>query len=167
MTNRSIYELTGEWLSVYDLANDPEMDEESWFGMMEAISDDIEHKAENTAKIITMLKGEAEPIKAEAERLSKRAKALENRAEALKRNLEKSMIATGKTKFKTELFSFGIQKNPATVELNEGFSIDDVPAEFLKFEAPKLMKKELLQAINNGEEFEFCHKAQSESLRIR
>lgn len=42
--------------------------------------------------------------------MSEKAKAEENRAQLLKDRLEEVMRETGKTKFKTQLFSFNIQK---------------------------------------------------------
>ncbi len=163
----TIYELTGDWLRFYDLADDEEMDEESWFGMMEAIEGEIEDKAENTAKLIKQLNAEADAMKSEADRLRDRAKARANKAEWLKKALESSMLATGKTKFKTNLFSFGIQKNPPSLKVNEDLDIDAVPVEYLVYKAPELNKKALMEAIKNGSEFDFCHVEQSEGLRIR
>lgn len=72
-------ELTAQWLEVYEMADDEEMDEESWFAMMEAIEGDIEQKAENTAKIMKNWDSEAEGLEKEADRLMKRAKALRNK----------------------------------------------------------------------------------------
>lgn len=163
----NIYELTGDWLSLYAMADEDGIDEQTWFDTMEAIEGEIEVKAENTAKVIKQLTADASAIKAEADRLSKRAKALENRADWLKKNLKNSMEATGKTKFKTDLFSFGIQKNPASLVVNEGFLIADAPAEYIKWGEPQLDKSALKKAIEAGESFEFCHLEQSNSLRIR
>ncbi len=163
----NIYELTGEWLSLYAMADDDSIDEQTWFDTMEALEGEIEIKAENTAKVIKQLTADADGIKAEADRLAKRAKALDNRAEWLKKNLQASMEATGKTKFKTDLFSFGIQKNPASLKVDEGFNVNDAPAEYIKFAEPQLDKQALTKAIKEGAEFSFCHLEQSESLRIR
>lgn len=163
----NIYDLTAEWKQIYDMADDPEMDDESWFGMMDAIESDIETKAENTAKIIKMLEGRREAKKAEAKRIKASADVDDHAIERLKKNLEKAMIETGKTKFKTNLFSFGIQKNPASLKLAEDLDFDEIPAEYIVFGAPSIDKNAVKEAIKNGEEFEWAHMEQSEGLRIR
>lgn len=161
-----LYELTEEWINVYNSADDPDMDDESWFGMMEAIEGDIEFKAENTAKIITQLNAEAEAYKKEADRLADRAKARKNRADWLKKNIENTMIATGKTKFKTDLFSFNIQKNAPALKLDD-VDIEDIPAEYVFYPSPEINKAVVKEALKNGTELEWARLEQGESLRIR
>ena len=76
------------------------------------------------------------------------------------------MEITGKTRFKTGLFSFGIQKNAPSVVIDT--DINNLPPEFLKFREPEVNKTKLKEAIMNGEDLEgFAHLEQSESLRIR
>jgi len=76
------------------------------------------------------------------------------------------MIATGKTKFKTALFSFGIQKNPPSVKLDEG-NLDLIPEEYLVPQDPKVDKKKILAELKEGKEFTWATLSQTESLRIR
>ena len=80
---------------------------------MDGLWGEIEEKADGYAKIIKGMQGDIEALKAEENRLVARRKALENRQQALKSNLEANMREMGKTKFKTALFSFNIQKNGA------------------------------------------------------
>lgn len=163
-------ELTAQWLEVYEMADDEEMDEESWFAMMEAIEGDIEQKAENTAKIMKNWDSEAEGLEKEADRLMKRAKALRNKSSWCKLGLFKMMKATGKVKFKTDLFSFGIQKNGGNAPLiiQEGTSTDDVAPQFVKFLDPVLDNEAIRKALDEGEELEWAHLGdRGESLRIR
>ena len=73
------------------------------------------------------------------------------------------MIDTGKRKFKTDLFSFGIQKNPPTVVVDQK---DKIPEEYWKAQEPKLDKTALKKWLKDNAE-EYAHLEQSEGLRIR
>ena len=74
------------------------------------------------------------------------------------------MIATGKTKFKTSLFSFGIQKNPPSVVIDDDQA---VPFDYLVVQDPKPDKKRMLAELKAGKELPFARLKQTESLRIR
>ena len=77
------------------------------------------------------------------------------------------MIQTGKEKFKTELFSFGIQSNPAAVIMDEQY-LENIPEEYLIPQEPKLDKKKLAADLKAGVDLEgIAHLEQSRSLRIR
>jgi hypothetical protein len=71
------------------------------------------------------------------------------------------MRATGKTKFKTDLFSFNIQKNPARLVIT-----GEVPEKFLIPQDPKVDNKAIKELLKQ-QELPFAHLEQSESLRIR
>jgi hypothetical protein len=84
----------------------------------------------------------------------------------MKAALQGAMEITGKTRFKTELFTFGIQKNTPSLVLDT--DINNLPPEFLRFRDPEVNKTKLKEAILNGEDLEgFAHLEQSQSLRIR
>ena len=157
-----MYDLVGQMEYLRSLLTDPDTDEEVVLGTMEAIDLEIEDKADGYAKIMKMLTGEANAIGAEIERLSARKKALENNVARLKENLEQAMVFLGKTKFKTDLFSFSIQKNPASVNIT-----GDVPEQFMIPQEPKLDKKGLIAYIKEHGDTEYAQLTQGESLRIR
>lgn len=159
----SIYELTGEFLTLLSMAADEEVDAEAFADTLEGIDFEIEMKADGYAKIMKNITADADGIAEEIKRLQARKKSLENKADALKKNLEKCMITTGKTKFKTQLFSFGIQKNPASLVID---SEDDIPPEYL---IPRMDvdKESIKNALKDGQQFAFAHLEQKESLRIR
>ena len=85
----------------------------------------------------------------------------------MKSALEESMKLTGKTKFKTQLWSFGIQKNAPSVII-DAESIDKIPDRFIKYAEPEINKAALKEALNAGEDLKgIAHFEQSQSLRIR
>lgn len=106
----TLYDLANEYLEVLDLANDPEIPPDVVADTLEAIGGDIETKAENTAKILKELESSAAAAKAEEKRLSERRKQLETKCQKIKERLFDAMVTIGKKKFKTDLFTFSIQK---------------------------------------------------------
>lgn len=163
----SLYELTGEYLRLMDIADDPEIDAEVLADTLEALDGEIEVKADNCAKLIRNLTTQIEALDSEIERLSKRKASMNNTIDAVKKNLYVAMKATGKTKFKSELFSFNIQKNAPSLVLNDDVDINKLPAEYLKFAKPTIDKTLVKNALKEGAEFDWAHLEQKDSLRIK
>ena len=156
----TLYELSENYLKVLEMAEDGE---EDLLDTLESIEYEIEDKAENIAKIILNLTGSQATLKLEEERLYAKRKSMENKSKELKAYLEEQMVKTGKTKFKTELFSFGIQKSAPSLDVT---SEENIPEEFYVIER-KLQRTELLKAVKDGLEIDGVGIKQSESLRIR
>jgi len=158
----SLYELTGQALMVKQMAEDSEMDPQVFADTLETLDFEIEEKADAYAKIMRMLDGQIAILESEIARLTGRKKTLENNVERMKRNLEQSMVLLDKKKFKTDLFSFNIQKNPASVNI-----VGEVPEEFLIPQEPKVDKKAIIAFVKEHGNTDFAELTQTESLRIR
>ena len=143
----SLYDLGTTYNAIYEQIYSDVPIEEIEAALM-AMDEMIEEKADAYAKIIKSINADCDSIKAEEQRLAERRKALENKAESLKRALEEQMIATGKEKFKTTLFSFGIQNNPPSVNVIEESRI---PAGYWVEQPKKLDKKLLLDDLKKGQ----------------
>lgn len=159
----NIYEITGNYLQVQELIEQGELDAEMLQDTLEAIEGEIEVKADGYAKIMKNLQKDIDGLKAEEKRIADRRKVIENHIKSLKLNLEGAMIATGKKKFKTDLFGFGIQKNPASLAIEEG---TEIPADFIKV-VESIDKTALKKAVKDGLEIDGVSLVQTESLRIR
>ena len=158
----SLYELKAQWmelLSLIEEGEDPEMIQNT----LEGIECEIEEKADNYARIIASLNSDVEGISKEVARLADKKRALENHVAYLKGNLQDAMILTGKEKFKTELFSFNIQANPASVEVDD---LTSIPEEFLIPQEPKLDKKKMKEFLKENDA-SWAHLTQTRGLRIR
>lgn len=160
----TIYELTQEYLQLLALAEDELTDPQTLDDTMEAIQGEIEDKADAYAKIMLQLFAQSDGLDKEIKRLTEKKRAIDNNATQLKDRLQQAMEATGKTKFKTDLFSFGIQKNPVALVIDDA---EKIPKEFLIAQAPKVDNAGIKAALKAGQEFDWCHLSQSESLRIR
>lgn len=165
----TIYELTEKWLKVKELAEEG-ADEEAVANALEDIGGEIEEKADGYARVIKSLEAEAAAIKSETERLTARKATLENSTKRLKKRLKEAMEACEKTKFKTLLFSFGIQKNAPSVRIEDesGFLA------WAQSNAPELVRtkteldrKQILEQLKAGAHFDGIELRQTASLRIR
>ena len=138
----NLYELTNDFLQLQEMLEDPEVDMDVINDTMEALEGAIEVKADGYAMIIRNMEGSITAIKAEMERLSDKKHLLESSIKRLKDNLQQAMVLTGKTKFKTDLFSFGIQKNGGALPV-----IVDVDTEVLPDECVIVTEKPDLKAL--------------------
>lgn len=163
----NIYELTGQWLELLQMAEDPEVDDEIIEDTMESLEFEIEEKAEGYAKIIKSLEGQIDLIKSEKNRLDLRQKALQGRMQDIKCTLETTMRVTGKTKIKTPLFNIGIQKNGGRQPLILTCDDEQLPDEFVKIQKIK-DDKAIREYLDSGQRSEFFYYGErGESLRIR
>lgn len=160
----TMYELTNEFKELLALAGDPDIDPEAISDTLEAINGEIELKAENTAIIINELTAEAAKIKAEEARLSERRKAIEGHTARLKDGLYNAMKTVGREKFKTTLFSFNIQKNPAKIIIDDESKVPDI---YLIAQAPKIDNTALKEYLKTNSACSFAHLEQTEGLRIK
>ena len=161
-----LYELTGQYLTLQEMVEDETVDSEVLRDTMKGLDGEIEEKADAYASIIFLLDGNIETLDKAIQRLEKKKKAMKNNQDFLKRNLEASMIAIGKKKFKTDKFSFGIQRNAPSLEIVDASKI---PAEYFVKQEPKLDRKRLLADVKADPKkaVEYAGLKQTESLRIR
>lgn len=162
-----LYEIAEQYKALEVMLYDGEVDEQLIWDTLEGIDMEFEEKADNYAKLIKGLAADAEVLKKEEERLYCRRKALENRASWLKSKLEENMRFIGKTKFKTELFSFNIQKNGGKQPLMIADNLADIPMKFLVQQDP-VPNKEAIRAYLADHVVDWAElQPYGESLRIR
>ena len=128
-----LYEITGEILELLMMAEDSELDQKMIQDTMEGLDFEFEEKAEAYAKIIKTMEMDITGLDTEIQRMTKKKATIKNNIDRLKRSLEGAMIATGKRKFKTPLFGFGIQKNPPSLNVLVG---SKMPGEFWIVQQP-------------------------------
>lgn len=163
----TLYEITQDYLQIQYMMENPELDPQTLADTMEGIEGELEVKADGYAKVIRNMESDISAIKAEMTRLSDRKKTIEKNIQTLKLALQKAMEITGKTKFKTELFSFGVRTNAPAVVMDEQY-IENIPERFLKYSEPTINKVAIKEAIQNGENLEgLAHLEQGSSLMIK
>ena len=159
----TLYELKSEYIQLRDMAGDPDIGPEALRDTMEAINGELEDKADGYAKVIRELEAEEAGLDAEIKRLQARKSAVSGNKGRIKDALESAMRETGKLKFKTALFSFGIQKNPPSVAILS----ENIPLDYLVVPEPQPDKKRILAELKAGAIFDWAELRQTEALRIR
>lgn len=164
----TLYELTGQMQALLALMEDPDVDPQIIEDSLEAISGEIEAKADGYAKVRLELLAQRDALKAEIDRLTARVRTIDRNVERMMFSLMLGLLAANKPKFKTQLFSFNIQKNPPKVIIDDP---DLIPAYFKIPQEPKIDTaaiKDLLKSGDENHELDgAAHLEQGESLRIR
>ena len=159
----NLYELTATYQR---LQNQIEAGED-YDGILAVIGDEIEDKADGYARVIRNMEAQVSAFKEEEKRIAEKRKRLEAGIEKLNQNLFDSMKATGKTKFKTDLFSFSIQKNGGANPVIVDVPTDDLPDDLVQItEKPDL--KAIAEYIKETGDLSYAHFGErGESLRIK
>lgn len=160
----TLYELTDDYRNLLEMAQNPDIDGQTIKDTLEAIQGDIEEKADGYAKVIKELSADTDKITAEIKRLTDRKNTIQNNIAYMKQSLTSAMTVTGNTKFRTDLFSFNIQKNPPALVVDDEKAI---PQEYLIPQEPKVDKKSIIDFLKNGNKVPYAHIEQSEGVRIR
>lgn len=146
-----LYELTEQWDTVFNMMEDGETDEQVIFDTLEAIEGEIEDKADNYAKMIRNLSASVAALKAEEERLSQRRRSTENHIHRLKDTLQANLEFIGKTKFKTDLFSFSVSNNGGKQPLSITDNLDEIPGKYLIPQPPKVNNDAVRELLKDKE----------------
>lgn len=167
----TLYELTQDFQNLMAMADDPEVDEQVFKDTLEGLEGVIEAKADGYASVIRNLEvnvgaldGTIEAINKELDRVKAHKASLENRIQYMKESLCTAMIACDKKKFKTEKFSFWVQKNTPSVVIDKPA---DIPFEFYRVKEPEVDKTAIKKALSDGQKLEFAHLETTEGVRFR
>lgn len=155
----TLYELTGQFLDIYNL----ELDEETKLDTLDSIDWETEYetKVENYIKVMKNLEADVEARKNEIKRLTELNKADEKKKEYLKDTLSTSMSLTGHERVDTTLFKVSFRKSQA-VEVDEA-----VLPEAYKVATWKADKKRLKEDLKNGLEIIGASLVERKNLSIR
>jgi len=162
----TLYEITGDYLRLLEmLENDDDIDLQIFKDTLEGIEGEFEIKADGYAKVLKELEANKKKFEAEIERMTARRDSLNNRSKMLKQHLYDSMKATGKTKFKTDLFSFSIRGNGGKQSMEITDKEKNIPKVYMK-RVPD--NEKIRKALEAGENLSFAVlKERGEHLTIR
>ena len=164
----TLYELTGNYLKLLEYAEDS--DPTLYHDTMDSITDAIEVKATNYAKVIknmdqriSEIKGEIQPFVDETKRLKAKIQTIENSQKRLKANLQESMELIGKQKIKNDLFTINIQGNKPSLSIPDESKI---PA-YLNKTTVTPDTDRIKEMLKEGKDVPGAELVRTESLRIR
>jgi len=154
--NTTLYELTGNYKTLLDLAGSMDEDEIQAFNdTLEAVLGEIEVKADGYAVVMAEIEGRINIINKEIGRLEAIESALSNTRRRMVDRLKTAMEDIGKKEIKTDLHKFKIVNNggklPMTVQE------DCVPEEYTKTEVKITPDKDKIRAaLESGEVLPFA-----------
>ena len=159
----TLYELTGDLAALQDMIDDPDcpVSTECLKDTFESLDLEFKEKINGYGKLAKNTKACIDAIANEQRRLAKKKKSLENKLDNLKEVVAGAMLATGREKVKTELFSlYGLK-----VDKLVGAS-DQIPDEYKK-ESISLVadKDKIRQALDDGEVLGFARYSASVTIR--
>lgn len=155
----TLYELTGQYLEIYNL----DMDDETKQDTLDSIdwNEDYENKVEGYIKVIKNLDADMEVRKNEIERLRKLNDADNSKKERMKEAVKESMELTGHDRVDTPLFKVSFRKS-------EAVEVDDLLLpEAYKVATYKPDKKLLKEDLKNGLEILGAELVERKNLSIR
>ena len=168
-----LYELTGAYASLVAMLDDCETEEQAAeiIAQIDAVSSDIDDKAENYAYIRMNLKAAADELaakatifKAESDRLTAMAKSKENQIKRLNDHLMFAMGLAGLRQLSTPIGKFYTQKT-TRVDVLDAWA---VPPAFTTPQEPKVDKSAIKMAFGmTGEIPDGCDIVVTEGLRFR
>ena len=159
----TMYNLTDDYKNVLAMAEDENIDPQAIADTLEAIVGEIEDKAQNCEIIKQELIAERDKLKREIDRLSARAAAIDDNIDSITNSIYNAMMLTGNKKFRTELFSFAIVKNPPKLVIDDPKKI---PAKYLIPQEPKINNAAIKADIKDAP-CKWAHLEQSERLDVR
>ena len=162
---RALYEIDQAILDCVDMETGEIIDPEK----LTALQMERESKLEGVALWVKDLSAEAAAVKEEADKLTARKKALDNKITSLKTWL---LLALGGDKLKTPRCNV-YQTHSQKVVIDDEKALIDMfmssPSgeKFLRMKDPEIDKNALKDSMKQGDEYEFAHLEETESVVIK
>ena len=135
----TLFDIQGEFQQLYELATDPEMDEQIFADTLEALVGELEVKGRGYVQVIKQLDMEAKQAKEISQQFAAKQKTRENNIKRMKDALKAAMETAQIEKLEAEPFTIKIQKNGGLQPL----VIDDMDA------VPDNMMKVIVEPDND------------------
>lgn len=157
----TLYELTEQYHRLMELAG--EVDEEAFQEALTDLTDDIENKADNIARVTRNMQGDIDTLKAEEKRLKERRTALEKKQTNLKEYLLNEMSKLDIPKVQSAHFTISVRNNPPKVNVLD----ENVIPEHYKVATYRIDKKALNEDLKDGIEVEGVNLQYGKGLTIK
>lgn len=125
----TLYEITEDYKRLLAFAESDDIEEDVLKDTFEALDGELEVKADGYGRVLAQLKADVFNLDGEITRLTERKKTIERNIDKMTGLLKMAMETTGKTDFKTDLFTFKVVNNGGVQPIK---ITGDVPSEFTK-----------------------------------
>lgn len=159
-----LYQMTGAYLALQKLADDPDLPEQALTDTLEALEGDIQVKAENLLQVVRGMETDVDAVDAEIKRLQEIKKVRQNRIDSLRDYLKFNMQQAGIRSIKCPLFSITLAAGRDVVVVEDDTKL---PQAYQRVTvAPD--KPKILAALKAGQDVPGAVLGKSqESLRIK
>lgn len=163
-----LYEIANDYLALMQAIDDEEIPEEAIADTLEAITGEIEVKADNIACLLKNIDADVKAIKEEEKRLAERRKAKEKAHERLKQYLSDVLQRTGINKIETARNNISFRKSES-VEVDESFIAWAVEYrdDLIKFGEPTADKTAIKKALKDGAEIVGAQLVVNQNIQIK
>ena len=163
-----LYEIANDYLALMQAIDDGEIPEEAIADTLEAITGEIEVKADNIACLLKNIGADVDAIRDEEKRLAERRKVKEKAYDRLKECLSDVLQRTGVMKIETARNSIAFRKSEA-VELDESFLAwaTEYRDDLLTFSEPKADKTAIKKALKEGAEIVGASLVVNQNIQIK
>lgn len=163
-----LYALANDYIALMQAIDNDELPEECIADTLEAITGEIEIKADNIACMLKNIEAEVEAIKEEEANLAARRKTKEKAYERLKEYLSATLQSLSIDKVETA-------RNKITFRKSESVEIDDTFIEWaqknredlLKYSAPTADKTEIKKLLKDGAELQGAQLISKSNIQIK
>lgn len=163
-----LYALANDYISLMQAIDNDELPEECIADTLEAITGEIEIKADNIACMLKNIEAEVKAIKEEESNLATRRKTKEKAYERLKEYLSATLQSLSIDKVETA-------RNKITFRKSESVEIDDTFIEWaqknredlLKYSAPTADKTEIKKILKGGAELQGAQLISKSNIQIK
>lgn len=156
----TLYELTMQANTLYELLQNEEIDEQVFNDTLSAMG--TEEKVESYCKIIKQLQSDIEMFKTEIARLTERKRITDSSIERMKNALLSYMQAIGQSKIKAGTFAVATSNTQAVNITDENL----IPADFVSL-TPKIEKAKIKEQLKVGVEIPGAELITNTGVRIR
>lgn len=168
MEDLKLYEIKEAMIDTLDIFLESEKkdtDQENYTDIMLFLRDELKHKSSSLIQYIQNLKAKSEAAKKESDRLAMVSKVNANKVERLKSYLLSTMQVLDEKKIETDLGSYGVRKNPLSVDI---YDMSVLPSEFIRVVENKNPNKDKIKEyLKEHGELAGARMVQTYSLTIR
>lgn len=162
-----LYVLTSQLRDLERLADESDIPPEALLDTVEALTGEIELKAQNIGQLVGNLAATAEAIDGAIADMKARKARIERHADWLKGYLQSNMQASGITKISCPYFTLSIRKNPPKVVITDPGKIPCDLYVYPPAPEPYPDKKAIAERLKGGDQIEGAHLEQGERLEIK
>lgn len=144
----ALREISGQYLSLLDLANNDEIPIEAITDTLQGIEGEFKEKAVKVVEVINSIESDVSQIDAEIERLRARKKVITNRNQSIREYLMTNMEACEISKISCPLFTITLAKGRDVVVIDNE---DELPDEYITVKTSTAPDKTaILAALKEG-----------------